>query len=76
VGDTDHVANGIIEDPGFISEPEEAISAPADSPAAGSGGGGGGGGCRVSQNHGSIPDGFLLFIPPFILLVLRRTRKG
>ncbi len=79
MGDADHTANGMIEDPGFIAEPEEAISTPIDSlvssPATSSGGGGGGGGCRVSQNQGSIPDGFLFFIPLLVLLVLKRTRK-
>jgi PKD repeat protein len=79
IGDSDKTVNGIIEDPGFVTEPEEAAdsttSTAAPSPATVSSGGGGGSGCRVATNSSGLPDGLLIFLPALLLLILKRMRK-
>ncbi len=77
VGDSDKTANGIIEDPGFIAEPEETVDDAASTPSTttGSGGGGGGSGCRVAKTPSGSPDGLSILLPMLLLWILKRMRK-
>jgi subtilisin family serine protease len=71
-GDEDRVANGIIEDPGYIGVPVVADSTPVSS---GGGSGGGGGGCALSSRpvplEEALPDLLVVAIPLLLLITLR-----
>jgi hypothetical protein len=66
-GDADLQANGIIDDPGFITEPEETDLQEIDFA---------GGGCYVSKNaSNNTGNGLLLLAPVALLMLLKRLRK-
>ena len=70
-GDSDHVTNGLIVDPGYIGIPS---SSSAAAPAS-SGGGGGGGGCSLSREPAAaLPDALLLLLPLLIVTILKRKK--
>lgn len=71
-GDADQIANGVIEDPGFIGQPISSSDVP---PVTSGGDSGGGGGCAVSGDAGSRMDGLLLVLPVWFLLLLRRKKS-
>jgi len=70
-GDADQIANGVIEDPGFVGEPVRSSSLVSGT----TGGGGGGGGCALSGQPGQGTDSLFLLLPVFVLMMLKNIKK-
>lgn len=72
ISDSDHSANGVIEDPGYIGIPQTESVANTTS--------GGGGGCSLSREPGgaclpagrALPDALLLLLPLLVIMLLKK----